>query len=141
MENLRASCRIHVVALSGLICLTLAYVAITDADPIARIFFGFFAVVLAVTLAGRFRKESRLAPGHLVGHATVRELKRGRRGRINIKYDFVALDGKQYQGRSDWSERSIHVGSTLSVTYNPEDPSLNQPLRLFLFYSLQPYGS
>lgn len=144
MENLRASCRIHVVALAALFCLSLAFVAITDADILARIAFGFLAVVFPIILAARFRKESALVQSHVVAEATVVERKPGSPGllamrRSRIKYEFMALDRRQYQGESAW-DAAIGMGSTVSVGYSPDNPAVNQPVQSFIFYSPQPYS-
>ena len=69
------------------------------------------------------------------------EVKTGRRGGRNIEYRFVALDGVQYEGESDWGARSVGVGNNLLVLYKSLDPAVNLPVTRFLFYSFDAYGS
>jgi hypothetical protein len=96
MQSFRASLRIHVVALAVLLCLTLAFVAITSKQgPIARFFFGFFCLIIAGILLAVHRKETAIADSHVIVSGTVTEVKTGRRGSRSIKYHFVAFDGVQ----------------------------------------------
>jgi len=69
--------------------------------------------------------------------STVTELRTGSRGRSNIKYEFVAMDGKQYRGQSDWGAHRVQVGSEVPVLYKPLDPAVNLPLPRFLFFSFR----
>jgi hypothetical protein len=142
MESLRASLRVHVVAIAVLLCMTLAFVAITSkGEPTARFFFGFFFVAVVGVLLAVYRKETAIAESHAVASGTVTDVKRGRRWGRNIQYRFVAFNGAQYEGESDWGARSIGVGNGLLVLYKSLDPAVNLPLTRFLFYSFDAYGS
>jgi hypothetical protein len=143
MQSLRATLRIHVVVLAVLLCLTLAFVAITtDEGLIARLFFGLFCSVIAGVVLVVYRKESAIAEDHVIVSGTVTEVKLGHRGRRNIRYHFVALDGLQYGGESDWGVvKPISVGADLLVLYKPLDPAVNQPLTRFWLYSFHAYAS
>ena len=102
--------------------------------------FGTFSLVVIGTLAAIYRKERVLGEGHVVV-STVTELRTGRRGARTIKYQFVALDGKQYRGESGlWAQR-VKVGDEVPVLYNPVDPAVNLPSPSFLFYSFPLRGS
>ena len=58
MQSLRASLQIHRIALAVLLCLTLTFVAImSKQEPIARFFFGFFSVAIAVLVIISEAKE------------------------------------------------------------------------------------
>jgi hypothetical protein len=142
MESFRASLRVHVVAIAVLLCLTLAFVAMTSkGEPITRFFFGFFSAAAVGVLLSVYRKETAIAESHVVASGTVTEVKTGRRGGRNIEYHFVAFNGGQYEGESDWGARSIGVGSSLLVLYKSLDPAVNLPVTRFLFYSFDAYGS
>jgi len=142
MGSFRASLRVHVIAIVVLLCLTLAFVAITSkGEPSARFFFGFFSVAVVAVMFVVYRKETAIAESHVVASGTVTEVKTGRRGGRNIEYRFVALDGVQYEGESDWGARSVGVGNNLLVLYKSLDPAVNLPLTRFLFYSFDAYGS
>src|SRR5437899_7587449 len=81
MQTLRPSLRIHVAGIAVLLCVTLAFVAVTTKDAAPRIFFVLFCLALTGTLLALYRKESVLAEGHLVVSSTVTELRTGSRGR------------------------------------------------------------
>lgn len=137
MQSLRGNLRVHAVALAILICLTLAFVSLTSKDAVSRIFFGLFCLGVSGVVIAEYRKETILSEGHLVGSGTITEVRTGARGRRSIKYQFVAFDGKQYRGESGWGTRRVTVGSEISVLYMPLDPTVNIPLKGFLFYSFQ----
>ena len=137
MQTLRLSLRIHVVGIAVLLGVTLAFVAVTSKDTAPRIFFALFCLALIGTVLALYRKESALAEGGLVVSGTVTELRTGSRGRPNIKYEFVAMDGKQYRGQSDWGAHRVQVGSEVPVLYKPLDPAVNLPLPRFLFFSFR----
>jgi hypothetical protein len=137
MQTLRPSLRIHVAGIAVLLCVTLAFVAVTSKDAAPRIFFALFCLALTGTLLALYRKERVLAEGHLVVSSTVTELRTGSRGRPNLKYEFVAIDGKQYRGQSDWGAQRVQVGSEVPVLYKPLDPAVNLPLPRFLFFSFR----
>lgn len=142
MQSLRASLRIHVVSLVVLLCVTLAFVAITSKqEPNARFFFGFFCLAIAGVLIAVYRKETAIADSHVVASGSVTEVKPGRRRSRNIKYRFVAFNGVQYGGESDWGAKPVLVGTNLLVLYKPLDPAVNLPLTRFLFYEFDVYGS
>ncbi len=63
------------------------------------------------------------------------KLKAGSRGRRNISYQFVAFDGKQYRGESDWGAQRVQVGNEVLVLYRTLDPAASLPLPRFIFYS------
>jgi hypothetical protein len=141
MPNLRPSLRIHAV-IAILLCMTLAFVAVTRTEEIAaRLFFGFLGVVVTVVLISAYRKETALAHDHMIVVGTITDIMTGRRGGHTIKYRFVALNGSEYTGESDWGARRISMGADVVVLYNPLQPTINQPVTRFLFYSFQPYGS
>ncbi len=137
VQSVRPSLRIHVVGIAILLCMTLAFVALTSKDATPRILFVLFCLVFTGTLIAEYHKESVLAEDHLLASSTVTELKRGRRGRRSIRYQFVAFDGKQYRGESDWGAQKVQVGSEVLVLYKPLDPAVNLPLPRFLFYSFR----
>jgi hypothetical protein len=124
-----------VAGIAILLCLTPAFVALTTRDALPRIFFSLSCVALTGVVLALYRKESLLAEDHLVARATVTELKKGRRGSRSISYEFVAFDGKQYQGDSDWGAQKVQVGNEVPVLYRTLDPAVNLPLPRFLFYS------
>jgi len=141
MQTVRASLRVHAVGVAILLCLTLAFVALTSKDTVPRIFFALFCLVLTGISIAVYRKESALAQDHLVVRGTVTELTKGRRGGRGIKYQFVAFDGKQYRGESDWGAQRVQVGSEVLVLYQPLNPAVNLPVTRSLFYSFRSYGS
>lgn len=141
MPQLRASLRTHVAAIAVLLCLTLAFVACTSKDTAPRVFSGIFFLLVTGVAVTEYRKETSLAESHLVGNGTITELKTRARGRRSVKYQFVAFDGKQYQGESDWGTQRVRVGSEIPVLYMPLDPTVNVPLKLCLFYSFDAVAS
>jgi hypothetical protein len=142
MRSLRPTLRIHAVAVAIMLCLTLVFVALTRTEElIARLFFGFFSLVVPAMLIAIYRKETMLANDHLIASATITEVTRGRRGRRNIKYRFVALNGVEYRGESDWARKIASGGTSVTIMYKPLAPAVNQPLTRFLFYSFDAYGS
>jgi hypothetical protein len=142
VQSLRASIRIHAVAIAVLLCFTLAFVAATsNQELIARFIFGFFCLAIAGVLLDVYRKETAIAESYVVGSGTVTEVTTGGRRNLNIKYHFVAFNGVQYGGESDWSSKAIGVGTNLLVMYKSLDPAVNLPLKRFLFYSFFAYGS
>ena len=94
MQSLRGSLRVHAVALAILICLTLAFVALTSKDAVPRIIFGLFCLGVSGVAIAEYRKETILSEGHLVGNGTIPEIRTGARGRGSIKYQFVSLRWK-----------------------------------------------
>jgi len=102
MLPLKASLRVHVAVIAVLLCLTLAFVATTSQDTAPRVFYGIFFLLVTGAALAEYRKETSLAEGHLVGNGTITELRIGVHGKRSVKYRFVAFDGKQYQGESDW---------------------------------------
>jgi hypothetical protein len=141
MLPLRASLRVHVAAIAVLLCLTMAFVALMSKDAAPRVFYGVFFVLITGVAVAVYRKETSLAEGHLVGSGTITELKTGARGRRSVKYEFVAFDGKQYQGESDWGTQRVSIGSEIPVLYMPLDPTVNVPLKRFLYYSFHAVAS
>jgi hypothetical protein len=137
MQPLRGSLRVHAVALAVLLCLTLAFVALTSRDAVPRIFSGLFCLGVSGVALAEYRKETILSESHLVGSGTITEVKTGARGRRSINYQFVAFDGKQYKGESDWGRQRVWVGSEIPVLYMPLNPTVNGPSKRFLFYSIQ----
>jgi hypothetical protein len=49
---------------------------------------------------------------------------------LRIKYRFVALNGVEYRGESDWGSRRISAGADVVILYNPLQPTVNQPLKI-----------
>jgi hypothetical protein len=71
MGSFRASLRVHVIAIVVLLCLTLAFVAITSkGEPVARFFFGFFSVAVVAVMFVVYRKETAIAESHVVASGT-----------------------------------------------------------------------
>jgi hypothetical protein len=126
-----------VVGIAILLCVTLAFVAVTSKNVATRIFFALFCIGTAVACIGEYRTENALAHDHLVVSGTVTELKKGRRGGRSAKYEFTAFDGKQYEGESGLGRQRVQVGSEVLVVYKPQNPSLNKAAQGFLFYSFQ----
>jgi hypothetical protein len=125
-----------------MLCLTLLFVALTRREEfITRLFFGVFSLVISAVLTAIYRKETMLANDHLIASATVTEVTRVRRGRRHIKYRFVALNGLEFRGESDWGRKTISGGTSITIMYKSLDPAVNQPLARFLFYSFDAYGS
>lgn len=143
MPTVRPNVRVHAVVVVILLCITLGFVATTRTEKTAaRIFFGAFGIVIAVALIYTYRKEAMLAHDHMIGAARVTDVMIGRRGGRMIKYRFVALNGLEYTGESNyWGRLPILVGADVVVVYSPLQPTVNRLLKQFLFYSLQPYGS
>ena len=77
-----------------------------------------------------------LAHDHMIVAGTISASRARSRGKHMIEYKFVALDGREYTGKSDW-ERRPTIGTEIVVLYNPLHPSTNQPFKRFLFYSFQ----
>ena len=140
MQNLRATLRIHAVCLACLIVLSMAGIAMVDADRLLRIFAAILCLVLSAVLIAEYRKERSLAEMHLVFCGTVTKVAPGRRGTLRIEYEFTAADGKMYQGESDWGSRSLATGTKLLVLSRPDAPRVNKPLPRFLFYTFHRYG-
>lgn len=141
MPNLRTSLKIHAVGLAILFCTTLAFVAMDRTEQIARrLFFGLFDIGISIVLLHVYRKEALLAHDHMVVGGTVTAIKTRPRGQRWIKYRFVALNGLEYTGKSDWG-RQITRGAEIAILYKPLEPTVNQPLRRFLFYSFQADGA
>ena len=142
MQSVQPNVRIHAVVLAIVLCMTLLFVAMTRTEEMAaRLFCGLFGVIIGVVLVYAYRKEACLAYTHLIVSGAITDVARGRRGSLKIKYRFVALNGVEYRGESNWGSRRISVGEDVVIAYNPRDPTINQPLKGFLFYSFQPYGS
>jgi hypothetical protein len=141
MPDLRSSLKIHAVILAILCCATLAFVAMDRTEQIAvRVFFGLFGIGISIVLLYAYRKEAMLAHDHMVVGGTVTAIKTRPRGQRRIKYRFVALNGLEYTGKSDWG-RQINTGAEITILYKPLEPTVNQPLRRFLFYSFQTDGA
>ena len=138
MQTVRASLRVPALGLAILLCLTLAFVALTSKDGVPRIFFAVFCLILTGSLLAEYREESVLAHDHLVVNATVTEVRRSRRGARTIKYQFLTFDGKQYRGESGWSWRRVQIGGDVAVVYKAGYPDVNRPLSSFLFYRFRP---
>lgn len=140
MPDLRPNLKIHAVVLAILLCATLMWVALGKTEQSsARLFFGVFAIVISAVLIYVYRKEATLAYEHIIVAGTITAIKKRPRRKQVIKYRFVALNGAEFIGKSDW-EGQINVGREIVVLYNPLDPRTNQPLERFLFYSFQAYG-
>jgi len=141
MPDLRPSIKIHAVGLAILFCATLAFVAIDRTEQIAvRVFFGFFDIGISIVLLYAYRKEATLAHDHMAVGGIVTAIKTRPRGQRRIKYRFVALNGLEYTGKSDW-RRQINTGAEIVILYKPLEPTVNQPLRRFLFHSFQTDGA
>jgi hypothetical protein len=141
MPDLRSSLKIHAVVLAILFCATLAFAAMDRTEQIAvRVFFGIFDIGISIVLLYAYRKEALLAHDHMVVGGTVTAIKTRPPGQRRIKYTFVALNGLEYTGKSDWS-RQIKTGAEIVILYKPLEPIVNQPLRRFLFYSFQIDGA
>ena len=142
MHALRPTLRIHVVTVAIMLSLTLLFVAFSRKEElIARLFFELFSLVVPAVLIMIYRKETTLADDHLIASAAVTEVTRGRRGRRYIKYRFIALNGLEYRGESDWGRSTGSGETSVTVMYKTLDPAVNQPLTRFLFYSFDAYGS
>jgi hypothetical protein len=76
MLPLRASLRVHVVAIAVLLCLTLAFVAVTSTAATPRVFYGIFSLLITGVAVAEYRKETSLAEGHLVGSGIIIEIKK-----------------------------------------------------------------
>jgi len=140
MPDLRSRLKIHAVVLAILFCATLAFVAMDKTEPIAvRVFFGLFGIAISIGLVYAYRKEAILAHDHMVVGGTVTAIRTRPRGQRRIKYRFVALNGLEYTGKSDWG-RQVNTGAEIAILYKPLEPTVNQPLRRFLFYSFQTDG-
>lgn len=50
------------------------------------------------------------------------------------KYSFVAFDQKTYTGQTGWHTHVLQKGSKITVLYKPAEPSVNHPVRSFIFY-------
>lgn len=141
LPDLRPSLRIHAVGLAILLCATLAFIALDGAEHTwTRIFFGVFGIPVSVLLVHVYRKEASLAYNHMIVAGVITAIKTRPRRRQRIKYRFVALNGVEYTGKSDWQGRT-NRGAEIVVLYNPLQPATNQPLKRFLFYSFRTYGS
>jgi len=141
MPDLRSSLKIHAVGLAILFCATLAFVAMDRTEQIAvRVFFGIFDIGISIVLLYAYRKEAILAHDHMVVGGTVTAIKTRPRGQRTIKYRFVALNGLEYTGKSGWG-RQINTGAEITILYRPLEPTVNQPIRRFLFYSFQTDGA
>src|SRR5262249_20379602 len=143
MPNIRPNMRVHAVVSAILLCIALGLVAMTRTEQVgARLFFGVFDIVITFALIYEYRKETILAHDHAIVAGTVTNILPGRRGGRRIKYRFVALNGLQYRGESDyWRRLPMGVGSDVVLLYRPLEPTVNQPVQQFLFYSFQSYGS
>lgn len=137
MQQLRAHLRIHAIVLAMLIVAVLGVCAGIEPRTFARIFFGAAAVAVCAFLVAEYRKESRLAERHLVVEGEVIEVTRGRRGHRHIRYEFLAGNGKHYQGRSGWDDTRVAVRDQVWVVYRPDDPAVNKALGRFLFYAFR----
>jgi hypothetical protein len=115
VQTLRASLRVHAAGLAILLFLTLAFAVLTSKDVYARIFFGTLFLGITGVLLVVYRKENVLAENHLVASGTVTQFKKGGRGGIHIKYQFVAFDGRPYRGESDWGTKTVQVGGDASA--------------------------
>jgi Protein of unknown function (DUF3592) len=124
------------------------FVAMIIAGAFASVFAqGTTAVVAAcltvVTLAvgvGTLLKERRLLNDYKTAVATVSEWKRtdGVEGGYyyEVKYRFLASDGKLYIGSSGACSRELpHEGETVPILYRANKPKENLTLASFLFYT------
>ena len=137
MRSLRAHLRSYAIALALVFCLTLAFVTVTSHNTVSMIFWGAFTLATSGFLIGLFRKEKTIAEDHLTARSTVTSVSSGRRGGLTITYVFIALNGKEYGGSSDWWGKKVQVGSELPVMYKTLKPELNLPSMQFLFYSFR----
>jgi hypothetical protein len=140
MPDLRPSLRIHAVVIAALFAATVAFVTMDRTEQTStRLFFGVLGIGISITLIYAYRKETMLAHDHMIVAGTITEIKTRLRRRQMIKYKFLALNGLEYTGESDWEKRTT-VGAEIIVLYKPLQPSVNQPRKRFLFYSFEPYG-
>jgi hypothetical protein len=107
-----------------------------------RALYGGLAGLLIFAMAYQYRKETRLLGNHLSAVAVITDYRlRGKHapyfggGVPIIHYEFLAFDQKTYRGETGWGAKGLHVGSYITVLYNPENPTRSHPLRGFVFYS------
>jgi len=120
-----------------LIVAVLAVCAWIEPKTFARIFFSAAAIAAGAFLITEYRKESRLAGSHLLAEGEVIEVTSGRRGHRHVRYDFLAGNGKHYEGHSSWDDTKVAVRDQVWVVYRPDDPSVNKALGRFLFYAFR----
>jgi hypothetical protein len=107
----------------------------------------FRKVVLRCALISRgcptnvfLREESRLATNHLLATAEVEWSKgwgRRRRG-TEVKYHFVALDGRSYEETSNgFGHCEFKPKDAIPILYNPLMPTNNKPLAGFILYRFE----
>ena len=137
MQVLKARLRIHMIFLAIVIVLVLAVCAWIETQTLARIFLAFFGAAATIFLVTEYQKESRLAEAHLLVEGAVIEVSRGRRVHRRIRYEFLGLDGKHYEGNSGWNDIKVAVGDRVWALCRPDDPTINKPLERFLFYSFR----
>ena len=137
MQVLKARLRIPMIFLAIVLVVVLAVCAWIETQTLARIFLAFLGAAAAIFLVTEYRKESHMAEAHLLVDGKVIEVSRGRRGHRRIRYEFLRLDGKHYEGNSSWDDMKVAVGNRVWVLCRPDDPSINKPLERFLFYSFR----
>jgi hypothetical protein len=137
MQQLRAHLRIHAIVLAVAIVAILGVCAGIEPGTFARIFFGAAAVAACAFLVAEYREENRLAESHLVVEGAVIEVTRGRRGHRHVRYEFLAGNGKRYEGKSGWDDLRVAVPDQVWVVYRPDDPAVNKALGRFLFYAFR----
>ena len=123
-----------------LACAVLGWVGLTEAELFARLLFGVPSLVGSALLMFFLREESRLANNHLLVTAEIEWSKRlgGRRRGAEVKYHFVALDGRTYEQTSNvFGHREFKPKDAIPILYNPLMPTNNKPLAGFIFYRFE----
>ncbi len=138
--TLTAQFRYIVLLLWVLACAVLGWVGLTEGELVARLLFGVPSLVVATLLMFFLREESRLASNHLLVTAEVECGRRwgGRRRGTEVKYHFVALDGRTYEQTANvFGRREFKPKDAIPILYNPLMPTKNKPLSGFIFYRFE----
>lgn len=116
---------------------------------INRIVYCSFSLLVIAAVLFHFRKEYRLVHDRLVAIGVVtdygvpfsnaprflRFFIRKFSPEVPIaKYSFVAFDQKTYTGQTGWHTHVSYKGAKITVLYKLAKPSVNHPVRSFIFY-------
>ena len=149
MQTASPKLRWRTVAVFLALILILSFVSFIN-DGIRRVYYGILAGGAALVLVVQYRKEQALVTNRLVTTGVVTDWGKPLRSRSRfvdsiasrfpgniplMKYSFIAFDQKTYTGQTGWGARDLHIGASIPVLYDADNPVTNHPLNGFIFYS------
>ncbi len=132
-QALRPKFRAYAAVLGVGISVTLGWVAYMETG-FERLVSGLLCIAFAAATEEGIRRETVVVQNCMSATGTITYHRPSRRG-AEIHYRFNAFSGREYDGKSLWSVRGMSAGGKVIVVYKALDPSVNLPLRGFLFYT------